>query len=42
VSVVDDLSAPVQGPRRAVIVAIAVLALVAAARRWVLVGARLA
>ena len=43
VSVVEDLSAPVQdSPRRAVIVAIAVLALVAAARRWVLVGARLA
>lgn len=42
VSVVEDLTAPVQGPRRAVLVAIAVLALVAAARRWVLVGARLA
>jgi uncharacterized protein YkwD len=38
----DVLAPPVEGPRRAVVVALAVLALAAAARRWVLVGSGLA
>jgi uncharacterized protein YkwD len=38
----DFLATPVGGPRRAVVVALAVLALVTAARRWLLVGSGLA
>jgi hypothetical protein len=42
VAATELLADPVREPRRAVVVALAVLALVAAARRWVLVGAGLA